>query len=324
MSDEGGYLYISTEEAGRILGYSSRHIRELLKNGKLAGIRGVGGRWRIPESEVRRFSDPDVAAPPTGGAIGQLHAIHMEQSGHWQGLRNAAVSLGEQLWAPVQQLVGLRAWDERNEFLKCDWSDNSRVGLVIEEQELFRRLQEHLPDHRAWDLLEQWKGKVEFIHRNLQDLCQWVLEEPGISSLRQIPPGGSVHSNAGIFEWFAPTVVSNAVQDVCHGEPVDDIYRDLVEKEYVISAPSSGSLLSLTWAVVTHKYVIATSEDPDELEAQKRFHIELREDIREQPKFQDVVDGYRQLSRNAVELKKELQQISNLAIFPVRCKLCSG
>ncbi len=76
--------------------------------------------------------------------------------------------------------------------------------------------------------------------------------------------------------------------------------------------------------MVTHKYVIATWEDPDELEAQKRLHIELREDIRELPKFQDVVDGYRQLSRNAVELKKELQQISNLAKFAGRCKLCSG
>ncbi len=72
------------------------------------------------------------------------------------------------------------------------------------------------------------------LHRQLMDLCRWVLEEPGISSLRQIPPGGSVHSNAGISEWFAPTVISNAVQDVCHGEPVDDFYRDSVEQEYVI------------------------------------------------------------------------------------------
>lgn len=52
--EERGFL--STEEAGELVGFSGRQIRNFLDNGTIVGLRIRGGQWRIPRDEVERFS----------------------------------------------------------------------------------------------------------------------------------------------------------------------------------------------------------------------------------------------------------------------------
>lgn len=193
------------------------------------------------------------------------------------------------------------------------------VGLKIEDDQLFHALKEHFPAHNAWDLMEQWKAKVAQIHGQLPALCQWVVERLGVPVLPKFNP-----ENPGINSRFAQTVVSNALEDLIHGRPVNDFYRRSVENQYETSNTSSGRLWSLTWSLMRDQYVIAISETEDEIMSLKRRHIEFREEIRDIPEMQGVVTSYRQWNQCGDDLCKELEHIMNRAIFHGRCVLCTG
>ena len=300
-----------------------REIVELLKTE--LNVKKVARRLKLSTSTVYKIIQTEGGGPTLAGSDMATWALQMEQSGHWPGLREAAVTLDHQLRAPVQQLLGMPVWDERNESLVCDWSDNNaKVSLSGEKDELFRRLKEHLPTQGFLHLLEEWKSKVAIIHGGLDELCQWVLAQPGISDLPLTPPDSLVRNNHGISVWFAPTVVSNAVVDVYHDEPVDAFYQSSIEQEYGLSPPAKEEFWLLTWSQMEHSYVIASWENRDDLDNLNRRHIELRLEIRELEIFKSVVDDYRRLNQDAEELKEKLVQIANLAIFPGSCGLCKG
>jgi putative resolvase len=46
--------HYSTREACGILGITNRTIRRWIKEGRIRAV-NIGGRWRIPESEIRRL-----------------------------------------------------------------------------------------------------------------------------------------------------------------------------------------------------------------------------------------------------------------------------
>jgi predicted Zn-ribbon and HTH transcriptional regulator len=71
-----------------------------------------------------------------------------------------------------------------------------------------------------------------------------------------------------------------------------------------------------------HRYVISSWDNREDLDSLNHRHIELRLEIRELARFKSVVDDYRRLNQIAEELKRELEQIGNLAMIPGRCKLC--
>lgn len=80
-------------------------IRDLTIEGKLD--------WLLQDQGLTRSEsggDGGTVADPADTGW----ALQMEQSGHWPGLRTAAVSLSAQLRAPVQQLIDLSEWDARN------------------------------------------------------------------------------------------------------------------------------------------------------------------------------------------------------------------
>lgn len=66
--------WLTTSEAGRLLNYSSRHVTNLIRSGKLDGKLSPGGTWRIPQSEIYRLRAPsfepdsllEVAKPHAG------------------------------------------------------------------------------------------------------------------------------------------------------------------------------------------------------------------------------------------------------------------
>ena len=289
----------------RVSTYLARKVRDLTSEGKLD--------WLL--------QDQGLTPSGSGGGGGTVAkaasltwARQMQQSGDWLDLCKTLTTLSEQLEAPVQQLLALSEMDVWNQSLVIDSLDGqTSVGLKIEDDQLFRALKEHFPAHSAWELLEEWKAKIEQIHGQLPALCQWVAERPGIPALPQADPDGSVLDNPGITARFAQTVVSNALETVYHGESIDDFYRHSVQREYEMS--SSGGLWSLTWALVGVHYVIATWGNRDELEILKRRHIEFREEIRDLPEMQAVVNSYRQLTLCRDDLRKELEKIRHFEIF---------
>ena len=42
-------LFLTAEEYAAIYGVTAKHVRDLLRDGKLDGVR-IGGSWRIPSS----------------------------------------------------------------------------------------------------------------------------------------------------------------------------------------------------------------------------------------------------------------------------------
>ncbi len=278
-------------------------IRDLTREGKLdwllqdRGLTGSGG----DSGTVLEGSD-------------SVWALQMEHSGHWPDLRKAAATLDDQLSAPVQQLLALSNLDAWNESLVIDCAGGeTNVSLKLEEDPRFRGLKEHFPGHKVWRLLEEWKGKVELIHGQLPALRRWVIdyvEESGSTDL--------------CTERFAPTIVSNVVEDVYFGRSVSDFYRTSLENEYEISR--DGSLWLVRWKRVGVQYLIGTSGKQEEVEALKRRHIELREELRDAPALQVVVDDYRQLIQIRDALSRELDQFAHMAGFPrdKRCRLCDG
>ena len=278
-------------------------VRDLTREGKLD--------WLLQdEGSTSLGSGRDIVT--ISGAASKAQEFQMELSGHWPGLRKAAATLDEQLWAPVPQLLALSNWDAWNDSLEIDCSGGrTNINLKIEEAPLFRGLKEHFPAHDAWTMLEDWKGRVGFVHGQLPVLSKWVGDQLG----------GSDHSKFHT-ERFAPTIVSNAVEGVLRCRPVDDFYRRSAENEYEISRDDERWLLTLV--LVGVRYVIARSGTREDLDGLKRRHIELREKIRDLPELAAIVAAYRQVYQIEDDLRKELEQTNHLAIFPGRCGLCNG
>jgi excisionase family DNA binding protein len=46
---------IGTRQASEILGFTQDHMRLLLREGKIKGVK-IGKVWRIPESEIKRIA----------------------------------------------------------------------------------------------------------------------------------------------------------------------------------------------------------------------------------------------------------------------------
>jgi hypothetical protein len=248
----------------------------------------------------------------------------MEQSGHWPGLRRVAGTFGEQLSAPLEQLLDLSSRNSRNPYLTLTTQHgDTTVALQVEEDLLFSALQEHLPDNPAWDILERWKQQVAWIQSQLPGLCQWVMDQPEVRDLPHISAGESVWTSSGLTDTFAKVVVLTAIEDVYFARPVDAFLRRSMEQEYKLRLPSPDtSRQVLAWKLLSVSYAIAVNEDNEELERLKGLHMKLREDARDLHALLAVVDAFQELNRLKEALRQALQWIENLALFPGFCELC--
>jgi hypothetical protein len=249
----------------------------------------------------------------------------MEQSGHWPGLRDIAVTLQKQISAPLHQLLGLGEWGIHNSCLILESScDQLIVTLKVEEEPLFSALREHLPDNPAWDILGNWKQKVKEIRRQLSDLCEWVTSQSGVVDKNRIAPGESARRTPGLRDRYAQTVVMIAAEDTYFNRPIDDSHRRSLEQRYKIAQPSvDGDLGTLKLEDGSTTYLLASSQEPQELEALRRRHMELCITMRDLAQLQQVVEDFRRLGQLAQNLVNEMSRIEKLAMFPGSCDLCS-
>ena len=64
MAEVESGRYYSTKKLADTLGYSHAWISALLQQGRIKGIKPLGGQWRIPESEYKRLTTEGVPPLP--------------------------------------------------------------------------------------------------------------------------------------------------------------------------------------------------------------------------------------------------------------------
>ena len=47
--------FLNTREVAEILGTGQEYVRQLLREGKIKGVK-VGRKWKIPENEIKRIA----------------------------------------------------------------------------------------------------------------------------------------------------------------------------------------------------------------------------------------------------------------------------
>ena len=81
MADGGGERMLTPTDVAQTVGVSYEAVRNWVATGRMRAIK-VGGRYRIPESEIREFlnysegtrdetSDPAPGDPPAPGVFGE-------------------------------------------------------------------------------------------------------------------------------------------------------------------------------------------------------------------------------------------------------------
>ncbi|MFC1944612.1 hypothetical protein ACFLX5_03875 [Chloroflexota bacterium] len=257
------------------------------------------------------------------GDSGDMRGLRMEQSGHWPRLRQTARKLQEQLSAPLDQLLGFSRWRDHNPALTLvSAGQDLTVTLQVEQEVLYDALKCHLPDDRAWSLLDEWKTKVKDISQGLERLCAWVRQQQEMKGKQWLSREESFLEALGLTDQFTKLIVKNSVEDAYFNRSVEDtFYRSCMEKEYEQRLLQGGNRHEL---VCQDAYVIAVSEDSGELEDLKHLHKDLRDRIRDIPELKALLKAYREREEVKEALDKELDRIANLAIFPRICDLCRG
>jgi putative resolvase len=125
---------LTLQEACRRLGVHPNTLRKWDKQGKIRVVRTIGGRRRIPESEVERlmgFVKPDVSKK----AVIYVRASHEKQKGDLerqkQSLLNYAKSRGYEVVAVLEDVAsGLN--EKRKSLSKLfDLVEERRIGVVL-------------------------------------------------------------------------------------------------------------------------------------------------------------------------------------------------
>ena len=246
-------------------------------------------------------------------------AAQMEQSGHWPNLRRMAQDLAAQLPVALPKLLGFPWFYPKNENLLLFPGEKGIVaGHTMEADALFLALWEHLPKHKALALLGDWKCTTSNIASGLSDLCSWVEEQPEVSGWRCLSEEEIDRGDVGLTHYFSKSLALDSAEGVCFPHQNSSSW-DISEANsrrdtYVLNWVGNGNIFVL----------VAASQEKEELEDVKALHQELASRMRSLELTQPIGQEWLKLERVIVELKKELERIAILALFPGRCNLCIG
>ena len=251
--------------------------------------------------------------------ITQAWAAQMEQSGHWPNLRRMAQDLSAQLSVHLPQLLGFPWFHPRNPNLELYPGENGIVaGHTMEEDALFLALWEHLPRHKVLALLNDWKGTAGKVARTLNELCNWVEEQPEVSSRGWLSEEEINRGEVGLTRYFSKSLVLVLAEEM---------FRPLQGSSNweVLEPNAQRDTYLLNWVWNGSSFVpVAASDKRGELEDVKALHQDLAARMRSLDIIQALAKELLKLKQITVELKKELDRIGNLALFPGRCSLCTG
>ena len=172
-------------EVCRLAGMKPRPINRVIqeqvkmKYGVVVSPRSIGRFCKEAGLPARSRS-----IKPEAG-ITQTWATVMHQSGHWPNLRQMAEKISAHLFLPLTQALQFPWSYPLNPALRLTPGEEGlATALSIQEEVVFTSLVEHLPGHKAWALLSDWKSTAGNLASALNDLCSWVEEQPEVSGWR--------------------------------------------------------------------------------------------------------------------------------------------
>ena len=250
--------------------------------------------------------------------INQPRDTQMEASGHWPNLRQTARELSTQLFLPLTQILQFPwSYSLNANLLFIPGKAGVTVGLSIEEEALFISLQEHLPRHRAWVLLSDWKSSAENIARGLNDLCGWVEEQPEVSGRQWLNEEEINRGEVGLTCYFSKSLALDSAEEVCSPQTGSSNWE-------ILGANSQRETYLLNWVRNGSSFVhVAASWERKELEEVKALHQQMSAGVRSLDIIQAICKEGRKSEGIALKLKKELDYITNFAQFTGRCSLCA-
>lgn len=284
-------------------------IEALLRQGKsVPGVRRETGR---SESLIYGIRNQLEKAPPS--------SRQMEQSGHWPGLRQAARTLQRQLDAPLPEQLGFPWMYPGNSALRLTFNrEEVTVRLAVEDDVIFQVLKVHLPEDSAWDLLTDWEKAVGDMAKRLVRLVDLVKEQPETSDKPWVAGVEGNSIELGLTDWFAKTVALKAAETVC------DADFSSYEWEYLEPLPERRPWVLRRVRDGSSYIDVAFASSREGLEELAALHGELQRRAEDFIETKAIATESQRVTDVTKALTKELDRVSNLALFPGRCRLCGG
>jgi hypothetical protein len=262
---------------------------------------------------VRKGVKRNVPRAHSGGVededLGQA-----ERSGHWPALRDTAKALRDQLYIPLAQLLGFpwRYGDYNPALHLIGTAEGLAVDLKPERETLLVALRKHLPNDAAWDHLEAWKAEVRELARELSHLCAWVERQPETQGRSWRPEEEVRQGVPGVTLFLVKAVVLEAVEAACN----------LPRASYNYDEVPSGSGWVLQWFRNSTSYAhLAAARDRQGAVELKEAHVALRSRMAGTSQVHEVAAQHRKVMAVKEALSRDLDRISEFAIFPGRCFL---
>ena len=244
-----------------------------------------------------------------------------ERSGHWPALRDDAATLHGQLYVPFAQLRGF-PWqtspDYNPNLLLGDRSHGFPVALEAERSVLFVELKEHLPSDPLWHCLDEYKKGISTVSQRLHEVCDRIRGEPELNDEVWESDQALELGVMGLTYNFVKTVALEVAEGACN-LPTADI-------SYELSAPVKRRKWTLCWFRHSTQYVIiAAANTRREVEELGAAHMAFRKHVKTNvgtvTPVVSVATGHRRLMGATESLKRELERIRHLAVFPGTCRL---
>ncbi len=244
----------------------------------------------------------------------------MEASGHWPNLRQTARDLSAQLFLPLTQILQFPWFYSLNGNLQLTpLEEGITIGFSIDEKPLFISLKEHLPRHKALALYRDWKSTASNIASDLNDLCGWAEAQPEVSARKWLSEEEIDRGKVGLSHYFSRSLALDSAEGVCSphqsGSNWDQRPPNSLRKTHVLNWERNASSSFVT---------IAASRKAGELGDIQALHQELLVRMKSLDLTQAIGKKWLKIQGISVELKKELDIVANLALFPGRCSLCAG
>lgn len=309
--DRDGY---ASERTLNRLVQANKGFSENLAIEDLSGKIGLGpARLKI----LRKWWEPKTRPRPVEDDSAGFQRAHLlEISGHAKELRELAVSLKEELRAPLEHLLGLFN-------LPAKPRANLELGDGLEAFEdlpLLAALKSHTPCNAVWGLLEQWTRKLGDLKSQWPPLCRWVENQPQVHPQLQIlEPTDSVRGTPGLTGNFAKTVVLASLTDAYLGRSMEYLER-LSATDYDIEGPNP--LYVLCWNSY-ESHVVAVDHNERSLESSKRLHKDLRSELRKTSLLRELLSGCRDYLRLKNSIVDELSSLAYLP-FTGACDRCQS
>lgn len=237
-----------------------------------------------------------------------------ERSGHWRDLRSLARKIGDSLAAELPSLLGFKWFSVPPAPVR---GANGQLELVIDQEErlLLNALKQHLPGHDVWKLERSWLDSVARLTEVLENLVAWAERHALLASWPRVSREEAQGGKKGFTEQFARMLVLERAEERC-GLP-----RARWDWEFV--QPNGDRTwweLRRTKNQSTFK-LVASSPDKAELDALTQCYADILREMAVINEVQELVKAYDQTTQLREQLRDQLLNIANLAVFTGRCEL---